>query len=150
MVYLREVDSNSVEQCSKLKCTNEQCQFTNSPTWTLLQAAYDAVLKDKCKVYAIFNNETVVGMVRLDFTVFDDCYEFTNLIVDAKYQRRQYATSAIKEIIKIFTIDGKHKSIRLHVAKNNTAAILLYEKVGFIHYSATDDDWFYTYYYHIV
>ena len=149
MIDLREVDGSTVEQCAALKCTDAQRQFANSPIWTLLQAAYDAELKDKCKVYAIMDDEAVVGMVRLDFAVFPDYYELTNLLIHAEYQRKNFATAAMQKIIDIFAADGKHRTIRLHVAKDNTAAIHLYEKAEFQHCPAQDDEWFDTYEYHI-
>lgn len=96
------------------------------------------------------DDETVVGMVGLDFSVFQDCYAFTNLLIHAEYQRRHYAGAAMKKIIGIFAMDGKRKTIRLQVAKDNTAAIGLYEKAGFHHAPEQDDNWFYTYKYHIV
>ena len=145
MIDLREVDGNTVEQCAALKCTDAQRQFTNAPIWTLLQAAYDNALKDKCTVYAIMDGETVVGMVRLDFAVFQDRYEFTNLLIHAEYQRKHFATAAIQKIIDVFAADGKYNTIRLHVAKDNTAAIHLYEKAGFRRCPECDDDWFYSY-----
>ena len=149
MVHLLEVDGDSVEQCSMLKCTDDQCRFTNAPLWTLLQAAYDNGIKGKCKVYAIYNRETVVGMVRLDFSVCNDCYEFTNLIIGAQHQRKHYATAAIKEIVKIFRNDGKNKVIKLRVAKDNVAAIELYQKAGFIKQDNVADEHFYNYYMNI-
>ncbi len=147
MVFLREVDETSVESCAELKCTKEQCQFTNSPVWTLLQCAYTTI-KDKSKVYAIFHEETVVGMVRLDFSLRNDCYMFTNLIIHKDCQRNHYATEAIKEIIDIFKRDSKFTIIKIHVAKGNHAAILLYEKFGF---KKTDDNdkYMFTYVYEL-
>lgn len=81
MVCLCCVDESNLEACSNLSCTQEQCQFTNSPVWSLLQTAYTP-LGAHCKLYAIQDGGVVVGMVRLDFTLHNDCYMFTNLIID--------------------------------------------------------------------
>ena len=144
MVYLREVDEETVEQCAGLRCTQEQCQFANSPVWTLLQAAY-CDIRGKCRVFAIKDECTVVGMIRLDFSVFPDCYMFTNLLIDQKYQRKHYATEAVKAALDIFKKDGRHSIVRIHVAKENCAAIGLYEKTGFRRQPEEETEDFYTY-----
>lgn len=131
MVVLKEVDETSLEQCAALKCTQEQTAFANSPVWSLLQTAYTSC-KDHCILYAIWHNDQVVGMVRLDFTLFSDCYMFTNLLIDKAYQRQHLATKAIQEIIRIFRQDGRHSLLKLHVAKENIIARALYEKCGFL------------------
>ena len=88
-------------------------------------------------------------MVRLDFSVFDNHYEFTDLIIDKDHQRKHYATDAIKEVIGLFLEDGKHRTIRIHVAKENTSAIRLYEKSGFVHQPDSDNEYFYSFYLNI-
>lgn len=130
MIFLRDIDENNYEACSDLICTKEQCQFTNSPVWTLLQAAYSS-LRNQSKLYSIYNDDTLVGLIRLDFTMHDNYYMFTNLLIDKKFQRKGYATGAVKCALNIFRNDGKHSLVKIHVAPENTSAIDLYKKVGF-------------------
>ena len=130
MVHIKPVDESSVEVCAYLKCTEEQREYTNSPIWSLLQTAYTP-LNEHCKMYAIFNDDEVVGMVRLDFTLFEDFYMFTNLLIDKNHQRKNYASEAIKCILDVFKNDGRHSSVKIHVDPQNSAAIALYKKAGF-------------------
>ncbi|MDU6855389.1 MAG: GNAT family N-acetyltransferase [Zhenhengia sp.] len=131
MVKLSDINENNYEACSGLMCTQEQCEFTNSPIWSLLQAAY-ASFKDKSKLYCISDDNRVVGMIRLDFSVYDDYYMFTNLIIDKSYQRKGIATQAVRLALDIFREEKKFEVVRIHVATKNTHAIHLYKKVGFV------------------
>ncbi|MBR5702393.1 MAG: GNAT family N-acetyltransferase [Oscillospiraceae bacterium] len=146
MITLKPVDENSVEACASLQCTPEQRQFTNSPIWSLLETAYTP-LHQHCKLYAIYSGETVVGMVRLDFTLHEGYYEFTNLLIDRNHQRKYYATEAIRQIIEVFRQDGRFQILRIHVAPENTAASLLYQKLGFTYAYRTEDQVFLVYEY---
>jgi len=130
MIKLRDIDEHNFEACSELMCTKEQCQFTNAPVWSLLQAAYSN-LRDKTKLFAICRGKTVVGLIRLDFHL-SDCYEFTNLMIDQRWQRRGYATCAVQAALRVFREDGKHSVVKIKVAPENEAAIRLYEKLGFV------------------
>jgi len=148
MISLKCVDENSFEACSYLECTHEQCEFTCSPVWSLLQTAYTPLHKH-CKLYAIYNDDIVVGMVRLDFTLHKDCYMFTNLLIDKKYQHNHYATQAVNRILEIFRQEHYFDVVKIHVAPNNENAISLYQKAGFVFTGKTVDDAFYEYSYFI-
>ena len=146
MITIRPVDENSVEACASLQCTPEQRQFTNSPIWSLLETAYTP-LRQHCGLYAIYSGETVVGMVRLDFTLHEGFYEFTNLLIDREHQRKHCASEAIRQIIEVFRRDGRFPLLRIHVAPENAAAIRLYEKLGFTYAHNTEDQVFRVYEY---
>ena len=146
MITIRPVDENSVEACASLQCTPEQRQFTNSPIWSLLETAYTP-LRQHCGLYAIYSGETVVGMVRLDFTLHEGYYEFTNLLIDREHQRKRCAAEAIRQIIEVFRRDGRYPLLRIHVAPENAAAIRLYEKLGFTYAHNTEDQVFRVYEY---
>ena len=146
MITLKPVDENSVEACASLKCAPDQLQFTNSPIWTLLEAAYTP-LRQHCGVYAVCTEDTVVGMVRLDFTLHEGFYEFTNLLIDQAHQRKGYASEAIRQIIALFRRDGRFSLLRIHAAPDNTSAIRLYEKLGFSFSGKTEDGVFAVYQY---
>ena len=144
MITLRSVDEHSVEACASLQCTPDQRQFTNSPIWSLLETAYTP-LKEHCELCAIYSDDVVVGMVRLDFTLHEEYYEFTNLLIDREHQRKHYALDAIRQIIELFRKDGRCELLRIHVAPENTAAIRLYQKLGFTFAGMSDDDIFRVY-----
>ena len=146
MITIRPVDENSVEACASLQCTPEQRQFTNSPIWSLLETAYTP-LRQHCGLYAIYSGETVVGMVRLDFTLHEGYYEFTNLLIDREHQRKHCAAEAIRQIIEVFRRDGRYPLLRIHVAPETAAAIRLYEKLGFTYAHNTEDQVFRVYEY---
>ena len=145
-VSLKPVDEDSVEACASLQCTPEQRQFTNSPVWSLLETAYTPN-RQHCVLYAIYSENTVVGMVRLDFTLHEGYYEFTNLLIDKNHQRKHYASEAIRQIIEIFRGEGRFSLLRIHVAPENAAAIGLYEKLGFSFVKRTEDGVFLVYEY---
>ena len=145
-VSLKPVDENSVEACASLQCTPEQRQFTNSPVWSLLETAYTP-LRQHCVLYAIYSNDTVVGMVRLDFTLHEGYYEFTNLLIDRDHQRKHCASEAIRQIIGIFRGEGRFPLLRIHAAPENAAAIGLYEKLGFSFAGKSEDGIFLVYEY---
>ena len=129
-ITIRPVDEDSLEACASLKCREEQIEFTNSPLWSLLQTAYTSIA-GKCRLYAIYHREEVVGMVRLDFTLHDGYYMFTNLLIHRDHQRKHYRERAVARVLEEFRRDGRYDRVKLHVAPGNAGAIALYEKVGF-------------------
>lgn len=148
MITLKPVDENSVEACASLQCTPEQRQFTNSPVWSLLETAYTP-LRQHCVLHAIYSGDVVVGMVRLDFTLHEGFYEFTNLLIDKNHQRKHYASEAIRQIMEIFRSDGRYPLLRIHVAPENAHAIRMYEKLGFAFAKKTEDGVFLIYEYQL-
>ncbi len=146
MITLKPVDEKSVEACASLQCTPEQRQFTNSPIWSLLETAYTP-LRQHCQLYAIYSDDTVVGMVRLDFTLHENFYEFTNLLIDQKYQRKHYASEAIRQIIEIFQRHGQYHILKILAAPDNTSAIQLYQNQGFVYSGVSNDGVFLVYQY---
>jgi diamine N-acetyltransferase len=138
MITLKEVDETTLEACASLTCKPEQRQFTNSPVWSLLETAYTP-LKNHSKLYAVCSDTAVVGMVRLDYTLHPDCYEFTNLLIDEKYQRRHYAAEAVAVILELFRKERRHDTVRIFAAPENAAALELYRKAGFLDLGKTKD-----------
>lgn len=141
MIFLCPVDESNLEACSNLERQEEQCQFTNSPVWSLLQAAYTSI-HAHCQCYAIQNDVVVVGMVRPDFSLHDDCYMFTNLMIDKKCKRRHYATEAVQRIFEVFRNDNQFDTVKIHVAEKNLNAIALYRNLGFRFCGKSKDDLF--------
>ena len=146
MICLKPVDESSIEACARLQCAPAQRQFTNSPVWSLLQSAYTP-LKEHCRQYAIWNDDDIVGMVRLIFTLHNGWYEFTDLLIDCAHQRKHYATEAIRCIIDIFREQCRFRVVRILVDPLNRNAIDLYEKCGFQSAGASKDGVFSVYEY---
>lgn len=129
MVTLRDINYTNYEACADIQITKEQGVFTNDPVWSLVQAAY-AEFKDESKLYAIYDDNDIAGLIRLDYFHIG-WYEFTNLIIDTAHQGKGIATEACLLVLDKFRQDGRYSTVRIGVSPDNLAAIRVYEKIGF-------------------
>lgn len=111
----------------------EQEKFVASTT-TILARAW-AYREARCKAFLIYQEETPVGMAMYhdyeDEEENEYCYDFDQLMIDARYQGKGYGTETIRQILAMMEADGKYDKVILCYVEGNDDARRLYEKFGF-------------------
>ncbi len=131
MMELKEVDESNWYEVAKLQTTEEQKKYV-APAIGIMARAY-AMRGTRAKVYAIMYDERYIGvaMVR-DMDEYPECYELQQFFIDHRYQNQGYGTAALKIIIDSLQKEKKYGDIEVCVKMEDTQAIHVYEKLGFI------------------
>ena len=145
MIELRKITWDNFHECINLKITDEQEErdYVPSNTYSLAQA-YVAVLSGNeisptPQTYAIYNDETMIGFTWFYYDTvtneYDDepCYVILRFMIDKQYQNKGLGKQAMAKIlshIKTYPY-GEAKAVYLSYDRRNTAAIKLYQSLGF-------------------
>lgn len=119
-----------------LKVSEAQSKFVASSA-VLLARAY-AYREYRSNAFVIYNDDLPVGMVL--YYDCDECsaYDFSQLFIDERYQRKGFGMEATRQILEMMKCDGKYNKVTLCYIEENEAAKNMYEKLGF--YSTGDRD----------
>ena len=125
MISLQPVTHENYNACLALE--RAQSDFVGDAT-AVLANAY--IYRDSSLAYAVYEEDTVIGMVLLDETGKDGSYEFTDLFIADNYRNQGYGDKTVKAILSHFSAKGA-TNLHMQVHKDNKTAIHIYEKNGF-------------------
>lgn len=93
------------------------------------------------RVFAVENEGTVIGaaLVR-EFTEEPLGYDLQQFMIDQRYQGRGYGSAALGLILEELRKEKHYDHVEVCVKKEDTAAIRMYEKAGFIDSGYIDED----------
>ena len=105
-----------------------------------LMARAWAYRKQRSRAYVIYESETPIGMA-----LYYDCdalqaYDFSQSFIDERYQGQGYGIEAARQIIGKMCVEHKYDKVCLCYIEGNTAAMSMYEKLGFQRTGETDGD----------
>jgi len=144
MIELRKITWDNFEACINLSITDEQekYDFVPSNTYSLAQA-YIALLYGENspipRTYAIYNDETMIGFTWFYYDAVTNeydtkpCYVILRFMIDQHYQNKGFGKHAMEKIvayIKTYPY-GEAEAIYLSYDHRNTAAIKLYQSLGY-------------------
>lgn len=136
MVQLIDVNPDNWRQ--KLAVAESQKRYVANST-VLLARAY-AFRDWRSRAFIIYDDETPVGM-GLYYDLPDlECYDFSQLFIDERYQGRGYAKAAVAEVLKILKQDGKYSKVVICYIDGNDTAKKLYESFGFVETDRDEDE----------
>lgn len=129
MIRLEEVNPDNWRL--GLKVSEAQKHFV-AYDMLLLARAY-AYRESRSNAYIIYNDDIPVGMA-----LYYDCdelnaYDFSQIFIDERYQRRGFGIEASRQILEIMKSDGKYDKVDLCYIDGNEAAEKMYKKLGFYH-----------------
>lgn len=105
----------------------------------LLARAY-AYREQRSRAFVICCDETPVGMgLYYDLPEYE-CYDFSQLFIDERYQGNGYGKAATKAVLDAMRKDGKYRKVMLCYIEGNTAAEKLYESFGFVQTDRDEDE----------
>ena len=132
---VRAVTKNDLCALFDLELTDVQHGFVARNAVTVAEAAYD----DAADVFTLWADGAIVGLLGLfDLSKCDDVHPHEEpesiliwrLMVGLEHQKKGYGTAAILWAIDLAQQRGR-KRISIEVAKTNTIARRLYERLGF-------------------
>lgn len=127
MIRLEEITPNNWRL--GLEVAEDQKNFVSNET-KILARAY-AYRNFRSNAFIIYNGDTPVGMA-----LYYDCeplnsYDFSQLLIDKRYQGKGYGKEAARLIIDRMIKDGRYDKIVLCIIEGNERAKKLYEALGF-------------------
>lgn len=125
MIILKDVTEENLCDCDTLK--RESTLYVGGPLWVIAEAY---VHRDNTTAYAIYSEDTIVGLVCLIWDKGGE-YSFTDLFIADNYQGLGYGKKAVLAIIDLFKKEGKHRTISIFVHDSNEKAIHIYKSCGF-------------------
>ncbi len=108
-------------------------------TTVMLARAY-AYRDCRSRAFVIYEDETPVGMGLYYDLPELECYDFSQLFIDWRYQGRGYGKAAIRLVLDAMRRDGKYDKVILCYVEGNDAVKHLYERFGFVETDREDDE----------
>ncbi len=94
----------------------------------------------RSRAWIVYDGETPVGMA-LYYDLEDlQAYDFSQLLIDRRYQRRGYGRQTAELVLQRMEADGRYDRVLLCYKEGNHAARALYEALGFRHTGEADGD----------
>ena len=139
MIRLEELNVDNWLKVTELKVSKEQQEIFPIPNvyWIGISR-----YEEKTKLYAIINDETIVGMIGIGYDEDGISGYMNPLMIDEKYQGNGYAREALKLAIQKLKDDYKVTEINIGHRKGNIASGKLYESLGFYIVDEDENDYF--------
>lgn len=130
MVRLLEVNEENFRDIALLRVHESQKHFLDSALGIIARGyVYRAC---RARVIGIANDAQPVGVALVrDMDEEPACYDLQQFLIDSRFQRRGYGTQALRLILSHLRQEGKYACAEVCVHRENTAALKLFEKLGF-------------------
>ena len=138
-LVLKKVDENNFIGCFNLKLGDGQEKFVSHPIRSLAQAY---VYNKQCTPFAIYKGNIIVGYFMVIYDYEEETYNIWHMMIDETYQGKGYGSKALKLCIDYIKSKpfGKSNDVILTCNIDNTHAIYIYKKIGFIDTMERDED----------
>lgn len=128
MIHLTEITPENWRL--GLKVSEKQKTYV-SDSAGLLARAY-AYRRDRSRAFLICDGEVPVGMGLYYDVPSMQCYDFSQLFIDERYQGRGYGKAAVKLVLEELKRDGRYGKVVLCYIEGNDAAKNMYAQFGFV------------------
>lgn len=139
ILTLLEINDRNWLDVRSLSVGDEQKGFLDSAVGILARGyVYRSC---RARVIGLADAGTIVGvaMVR-DLDEDPACYDLQQFMIDCRYQGRGYGTEALQLILSELEAERKYDCVEVCVKSDDTPALRLYEKLGFIDTGYVDPD----------
>ena len=139
MIILEELNVDNWLETMELSISEEQKNVFPIPNvyWVGISR-----YEEKTTLYAIKNDETVVGLIGIGYDEDGVSGYINPLMIDERYQGNGYSKAAMKSAIEKLKNDYKVSEIHIGHRKTNVAAGKLYESLGFVIFDEDETDYF--------
>ena len=139
MLKLIEVNEENWLEIRRLSVSEAQKGFLDSPVGILARGY--AYRHDRARVIGIEDDDTVIGVALVrDLDDEPACYDLQQFMIDARFQGKGCGTAALRMILSELEKERKYDCVEVCVKKNDTAALRVYEKVGFVDTGYIDEE----------
>lgn len=136
MIQLMDIDPGNWR--SGLQVSQSQTHYVANSA-VMLARAY-AYRKQRSRAFIICADETPVGMGLYYDLPEMECYDFSQIFIDERYQGQGYGKEAIKLVLDTMKADGKYNKVTLCYIDGNETAKKLYESFGFVETDRDEDE----------
>ena len=139
MISLTEITEENWFDVASLSVNETQKGYL-APAVGIIARGY--VYRDcNARVIVIKNEDAIVGVALVrEFTDEPLGYDLQQFMIDQRYQGRGYGSAALALILDELRSEGHYDHVEVCVKKEDTEAIRLYEKHGFIDSGYIDED----------
>ena len=129
-VTLRPINEHNFLDAFHLELAPGQEAFVSSPIRSLAQAY---VYRNHCTPFGIYDGDTMVGYVMVIYDYDVPEYDVWHLMIDARYQHRGFGRAAMEQVLAYIAAKpfGDSPRVAMTCHQDNTAALRLYESLGF-------------------
>ena len=137
MIELRKITEENFIDAFNLSLAPGQGKFVSHPIRSLAQAY---VYREQCQPFGICHDGQMVGYVMVIYDYDIPEYDIWHMMIDKKYQGRGYGREALRLVLDYIATKpfGDSDRIALTCNRDNSAALKLYESMGF---SATGQEY---------
>lgn len=138
MIKLTVVTEDNWLEVASLSVSEDQRKYLAPPIGIL---ARGYVYRNcNANIFVITNEESIVGVALVrEFTDEPLGYELQQFMIDQKYQGRGYGSEALRLILEELRMENHFDHVEVCVKKEDSAAIHVYEKLGFVDSGYIDD-----------
>lgn len=138
-ITLRRIDESNFIDAFRLELADSQEIFVSHPIRSLAQAY---VYYHQCTPFGIYAGETMVGYVMVIYDRDTGEYNLWHLMIDRSHQRQGYGKQAVCACLDYIRQEpfGPGSSVLLTCHEENTAALSLYNSLGFRETGNRDDE----------
>ena len=139
MLKLIDVNEQNFSEVRKLTVDDAQKAFLDSAEGILSRGyIYRAC---RARVIGIALDDTPIGLALVkDLDEEPACYDLQQFMIDKRYQGKGYGTKALSMIVSDLEKEQKYDCVEVCVKKEDTAALRVYEKTGFVDTGYVDED----------
>lgn len=138
MIHLVDIDNETGD--TSLEVAEDQQNYVCNSLVMLARAWLHRKLRPR--VFNVYDNDTAVGMGMYLDDPDKDAYDFCQLFIDKRYQRRGYGKAAVELVLNEMRKEGKYSKVSLCYVEGNDASRKLFEQFGFIETSHPWDEIF--------
>lgn len=129
-ITLKRIDESNFIDAFQLELAEGQEQFVSHPIRSLAQAY---VYYRQCTPFGIYTGDVMVGYVMVIYDYDTSEYNLWHLMIHKNFQGRGYGRKAVQACLNYIYQKpfGPGNIVSLTCHKENTAAIMLYQSLGF-------------------
>ena len=121
-----------------LQVKEEQKGFVSEP-YRLLARAY-AYREENSRAFLVMAEDKPVGMGLYHDCAELDAYDFSQMLIDKRYQGRGYGREAVRLVLEEMCREAQFDKVVLCYIEGNEAARRLYESFGFAETGRDEDE----------
>ena len=139
MLKLVEISEQNWSDYAVLTVSEEQKGFLDSSIGIIARGYVYRCCR--ARVIGIADDDTAIGLALVkDLDEEPACYDLQQFMIDRRYQGRGYGTEALRLILSELEAERKYDCVEVCVKRDDTPALRLYEKLGFIDTGYVDPD----------
>ena len=136
MIHLEEITPENWR--TPLRVKEEQRSFVSEPN-RLLARAY-AYRGQNSRAFFVMDGDETVGMGLYHDCVKLNAYDFSQLLIDERFQGRGYGKETVRLVLEEMRSGARFPKVVLCYIEGNVAARRLYEGFGFVQTDQDEDE----------